>query len=180
MTEPDTRDETPTDIYASGPSDAAEPTTEQRSYETNEAAFADKQRQSLAAQTAPNPTTDIDLARQAYGEDWNRRRAPRAVAMTEDGDVLLARGGTVVDTAGHVLGSTADVEAAVARKESLGGDGELGRYPVTAEAQSVELRQASDDDAERYSAPADATLSTDADPKPAPPRKATGGKVTGK
>jgi hypothetical protein len=95
--------------------------------------------------------------------------------MTSDGDVLLARGGVVVDTAGHALGHTDDVAGAVARKESLGGDGELGRYPVTAEAQAVEQQRAADDGdgAERYSAPADAALSTDA--KPTPPRKATGG-----
>jgi hypothetical protein len=122
----------------------ADEPTERRRFDNNADAFDAKQAESLAAQNAPNPTTDIDLAREAYGEDWNRRRGPKMVAETKSGDPLFARGGTIVDSAGHVLGHATDVEGAVARKQGLGTDGELGRYPVTAEAQAEEVRQANE------------------------------------
>jgi hypothetical protein len=149
MTDQDTTgtgaEQRPVDIYAEGPSGVAGDPTERRSYKTNAEAFDDKQRESLKAQSAPNPTTDAELAREAYGEDWNRRRGHVMISTTEGGEPLFDHGGSAVDAAGHVLGHTADVADATARKQSLGTDGELGRYPVTAEAQADELRKANDD-----------------------------------
>lgn len=135
----------PVNIYAEGPRGVAEQPVERRQFDNNAEAFDAKQRESIEAQTAPNPTTDIDLAREAYGEDWNRRRGHTMIATTEAGDNLYAHGGTVVDNVGHVVGRVSDPAAAVARKQGLGSDGELGRYPVTAEAQTEEVRQANDD-----------------------------------
>jgi hypothetical protein len=134
----------PVTMYAEGPSGVAEPGTERQTFKNNAEAFDAKQAESMAAQMAPNPTTDADLAREAYGEDWNRRRGHVLIATTEAGDKLFDHGGSVVDSVGHVLGHTANVDDAVARKQGLGTDGELGRYPVTAEAQADELRKAND------------------------------------
>lgn len=138
--------EHPTTIYAEGPADAAPQAVVRRQFETNEAAADAKSRESIAAQMAPNPTTDIDEARKAYGEDWNRRRGQgREIGRTAAGEPLYNHGGVAVDTAGHALGHASDPESAVAAKEGLGTDGELGRYPVTAEAQAEELRRANED-----------------------------------
>jgi hypothetical protein len=134
----------PVNIYAEGPSDVAEEPTRREQFDNNADAFDAKQREAIAAQTAPNPTTDIDLARAAYGEDWNRRRGHVMIAETEAGEPLFAHGGVVVDAVGHVMGRVSDPAAAVARKQQLGTDGEVGRYGVTAEAQAEELRQANE------------------------------------
>lgn len=199
--------EQPARIYAEGPSGTAGEPVVRRRFANNAEAFDAKQRESIAAQTAPNPTTDVDLAREAYGEDWNRRRGHVMIATTPAGDPLFDHGGSAVDASGHVLGHTADVEDAARRKQGLGTDGELGRYGVTAEAQADELRkanedgtsaadsktldgglgsavdgaaqaehdrQAAGDGAERYTAPVDANLSTDAKPgSKSPASKAT-------
>lgn len=135
-------------IEATGPSGVVEPAVEKREFKNNVEAFDAKQAESLAQQAAPNPTTDAELAREAYGEDWNRRRGHKLIATasedvpTGEGDTeaLYDHGGSVVDGSGHVLGHTTALGQAVAAKRQLGTDGELGRYPVTAEAQAQELR----------------------------------------
>lgn len=137
--------DSPSMIYAKGPDGTAEQAVEVRQFDNNPAAYDAKADAALAAQVAPNPTTDVDLAREAYGDEWNRRRRPKVVGETADGDELYAHGGTVVDSAGHVVGRTTDVASAVEFKQGLGTDGEVGRYPVTAEAQAAELRERDDD-----------------------------------
>lgn len=132
--------EHPISINALGPENAAEQVEVTQRFANNPEAFDAKQAESMAAQSAPNPTTDADLAREAYGEDWNRRRGHKVIGRTTGGDELYAHGGVVVDSAGHALGHVADPASAVALKQSLGTDGEAGRYPVTAEAQADELR----------------------------------------
>lgn len=127
-------DEQPEIINATGPSNAAEQVTVTREFANNVEAFDAKERESIAAQTAPNPTTDADLAREAYGDDWNKRRKPKQIAESEQGDPIYAHGGVAVDTAGHALGHASDPERAAALKSSLGGGPDAARYPVTAEA----------------------------------------------
>lgn len=130
-------DNEPVTINALGPSNVAEPVTETRRYDNNAEAVDDKAAEALKAQTAPNPTTDVDLAREAYGEDWERRRKPKIIAETSDGDNIYARGGVAVDDAGHALGHASDPEGAAATRETLVHSPEAtdaDRYPVTAEA----------------------------------------------
>jgi hypothetical protein len=133
---PDRTDE-PVNIKAVGPRDVAEPATETRHYPNNVAAYEDKEAESIKAQTAPNPTTDMDEARKAYGEDWNKRRKPKIIGETGDGDPIMAHGGVAVDTAGHALGPASDPQAAADLREHLVHSPEAtdaDRYPVTAEA----------------------------------------------
>ncbi len=85
----DEQDE-PVTINAIGPHDVAEPVVETRHYENNVDAYDDKAAESLKAQTAPNPTTDLDEARKAYGEDWNRRRKGKVIGETEGGEKVYA------------------------------------------------------------------------------------------
>lgn len=129
-------DEQPDIIMASGPDGVEPPTVERREYANNVEAYDDKAAASIAAQTAPNPTTDVELAREAYGEDWNKRRGSK-IAETRDGDGIYAHGGVAVDDAGHALGHASDPDAAVRTRESLVHSPEAteaDRYPVTAEA----------------------------------------------
>lgn len=148
--------EQPDLLIATGPDGKSDPIVERRKFANNVEAFDAKQEAAMAAQNAPNPTTDIDLAREAYGEDWNRRRGHKLIATASedpdpanregegDAEALYDHGGSVVDNSGHVLGHTTDLGQAVQAKRRLGTDGELGRYPVTAEAQSEELRRANE------------------------------------
>lgn len=137
----------PVIINAKGPSDVAEPSVVTRHYDNNVEAADDKAAEALKAQTAPNPTTDAELARKAYGEDWNRRRGPAAdrlkgtaheqIATTQDGDAIYDHGGVAVDGQGHALGHSSDPEAAADVRETLVHEPEAtdaDRYPVTAEA----------------------------------------------
>jgi hypothetical protein len=133
--------EHPISINALGPEKAAEQVEETRRFANNVEAFDAKQAESLAAQSAPNPTTDAALAEEAYGKDWNKRRGHKVVGADSDGNALFAHGGVVVDSAGHALGHVTNAPDAVALKDSLGTDGEVGRYPITAEAQAAELRE---------------------------------------
>lgn len=134
------RDSEPVNINAIGPSNVADQATETRHYDNpgaNIDAFDDKLAESIKAQTAPNPTTDVDLAREAYGEDWNKRRGSKQIAETRDGDAIYNHGGVAVDDAGHALGSSLDPEAAADLRERLVHSPEAtdaDRYPVTAEA----------------------------------------------
>lgn len=131
----------PVNIEASGPSNVAEQATVKRSYENNPEAVDDKAAEAVKAQTAPNPTTDADLAREAYGEDWNRRRGGKVIAETRDGDQIMNHGGVAVDTAGHALGHASDPEAAARVRETLVHSPEAteaDRYPVTAEAREAD------------------------------------------
>jgi hypothetical protein len=126
----------PVNINALGPSNVAEQVEETRRFDNNPDAVDAKSAESLKAQNAPNPTTDVDLAREAYGEDWNKRRAPK-IAETSDGDNIYAHGGVAVDDAGHALGHASDPEGAAATRETLVHSPEAtdaDRYPVTAEA----------------------------------------------
>jgi hypothetical protein len=138
MTEPTSdRTDEPVNINAIGPSNVADQVTVTRHYDNNVDAFDDKQAESVKAQTAKNPTTDVDLAREAYGEDWNKRRGPKQIAETRDGDPIYARGGVAVDTAGHALGHASDPGRAADLRERLVHSPEAtdaDRYPVTAEA----------------------------------------------
>jgi hypothetical protein len=123
-------------IMASGPDGVEPPVVEKREYANNVEAYDDKAAASIAAQTAPNPTTDVELAKEAYGEDWNKRRGSK-IAETRDGDNIYAHGGVAVDDAGHALGHADDPDAAVRTRESLVHSPEAteaDRYPVTAEA----------------------------------------------
>jgi hypothetical protein len=135
----------PVNIYATGPSDVADQVTVERSYDTNEAAYADKQDESIKAQTAPNVTTDVDLAREAYGDDYNRPKLTKVIGATEGGDPVFARGAVAVDAQGHALGHASDPERAVALKERLMNNPnakDADRYPVTAEARAADTGDA--------------------------------------
>lgn len=147
----------PVHINALGPTNVADRVETTRHFDNNSDAVDAKQAEAIKAQTAPNPTTDVNLARQAYGEDWGRRRGARKIAQTSDGDPIFARGGVAVDGAGHALGHASDPEGAVATRETLvhkpeGTDAD--RYPVTAEArQRAEDGAGSPDDSyEHWSA----------------------------
>lgn len=109
-------------IDAHGPSDVTEPVTEVRHYENNVEAYDDKAAEALKAQTAPNPTTDLDEARKAYGDDWNERRAPKIIGHT-------ARGVAVYAGPPPAKGGETDRQASE-------------RYPLTAEAR----QRAADDE----------------------------------
>jgi hypothetical protein len=143
----------PVNIEASGPSDVADQVTVKRSYDTNEAAYADKEDEARKAQTAPNVTTDVDLAREAYGDDYNRPKLTKVLGTTSGGDPVFARGGVAVDAQGHALGHSDDPERAIALKERLMSNPsatDADRYPVTAEA-----REAAGDDDEPGNDPTD-------------------------
>ncbi|HYD28894.1 hypothetical protein [Brevundimonas sp.] len=138
----------PVNINALGPQNAAEQVTETRRFENNIEAADAKSEEAIKAQTAPNPTTDADLAREAYGEDWNKRRRGREadkladtdhreIAETKDGEPIYAHGGVAVDAQGHALGHADDPQGAVNLRERLWDDPpakDSDRYPVTAEA----------------------------------------------
>lgn len=133
----------PVHINAVGPRNAAERTEQTRHYDNNPDAVDDKQREAIKAQTAPNPTTDLDEARKAYGEDWGRRRGARLIAETRDGDPIYGRGGVAVDTAGHAVGHASDPAGAASMRETLVHGPEASdadRYPVTAEGRQRALR----------------------------------------
>jgi hypothetical protein len=127
----------PVQINALGPDRAAEQVEETRRYENNEQAFEDKQREAIKAQLAPNPTTDVDLAREAYGDDWQRRRGDRVIATADDGTEIMNHGGVAVDSSGHALGHASDPERAADLHDRLVNSPaatDADRYPVTQEA----------------------------------------------
>jgi hypothetical protein len=141
----------PVNINAQGPSNAAEQVEVTRRFDNNPEAVDAKQAEAVKAQTAPNPTTDVDLAREAYGEDWNQRRGHK-IAETRDGDNIYAHGGVAVDDAGHALGHASDPEGAAATRETLVHEPEAteaDRYPVTAEARE-RANSGDEDDDESY------------------------------
>lgn len=141
-------DNEPANIIASGPSNVAEQPEVHRVFDNNPDAVDAKAAESLKAQTAPNPTTDVDLAREAYGEDWNERRG-RKIAETRDGDEIFSHGGVAVDTAGHALGHASDPAGAAETRETLVHSPEAtdaDRYPVTAEARERDNEQDRDDE----------------------------------
>lgn len=153
----------PVDMYATGPDGTAQPTVERQSFKNNADAFDAKQELWREQQSAPNPTTDERLAREAFGEPETRGYLGRVIGVTADGDRIHNHGGVAVDEQGHALGHASDVERAVALKESLqGGDGTA--LPVTAEAHTRYLNeQGGSPDAGpvspvRYSEPAEAKL----------------------
>lgn len=138
----------PVNINATGPSNAAEQVEVTRAFPNNPAAVDAKQAEAHAAQIAPNPTTDVDLAREAYGDDWNKRRGHK-IAETRDGDEIFNHGGVAVDTAGHALGHASDPEGAVETRETLVHSPEAtdaDRYPVTAEARERDERSEDNDE----------------------------------
>jgi len=151
----------PVEIKASGPTNVAEQVTVARTFRNNPEAVDAKEAESLKAQNAPNPTTDADLAREAYGEDWNKRRGPKVIAETGDGDPIMNHGGVAVDTAGHALGHASDPEAAADLRDRLVNSPratDSDRYPVTAEA-----RARDNADGNRYTEPTDGKLQVRSD-----------------
>ena len=106
----------PVNIDAHGPSNVARPVSEVRHYGNNVEAYDDKAAEAMKAQTAANPTTDLDEAREAYGEDWNKRRAPKIIGHTARGVAVYAG-------------------PPPAKEESAADAAE--RYPVTAEARQA-------------------------------------------
>lgn len=127
----------PVNIDARGPQNAARQTTVTRTFDNNADAVDAKQAEAIKAQTAPNPTTDVELAKQAYGDDWNKRRGHKVIGATRDGDPIYNHGGVAVDDAGHALGHASDPERAADLRERLvhGPEAtEADRYPVTEEA----------------------------------------------
>lgn len=142
----------PVNINALGPSNAAGQVEVTKHFDNNPDAVDAKTAESLKAQTAPNPTTDADLAREAYGEDWNKRRGHK-IAETRDGDEIFNHGGVAVDDAGHALGHASDPDGAVATRETLVHSPEAtdaDRYPVTAEARERDERDERNGDDESY------------------------------
>lgn len=115
--------EEPVNINAVGPQNVAEQVEETRHFDNNADAFDAKQAESLKAQQAPNPTTDEDLAREAYGKDWNERRGEaKRVGESPEGDPILAKGGVLVDKQGHDLGHANGDESEIQRAGELHDD----------------------------------------------------------
>lgn len=109
----------PVNIKAVGPKNVDEPASVTRHFETNKAAGDAKDAESIKAQTAPNVTTDPDLAREAYGDDWQKRRGHKVIGHDSDGDKIFKHGQVAVDSEGHALGHADDPEAAAETKERL-------------------------------------------------------------
>lgn len=138
-----TGDTDPVQINAVGPRNVAPQQTVTRRYDNNSDAVDDKTAESLKAQTAPNPTTDVDLAREAYGADWNERRGHK-IAQSDSGSPIYNHGGVAVDTAGHALGDSRDPAAAADELSSLENKPaatDADRYPVTAEAKQADAEK---------------------------------------
>lgn len=133
-----TGDSEPVHINALGPRSSAPQQTVTRHFDNNPEAVDAKTAEAFKAQTAKNPTTDVDLAREAYGDDWNKRRGHK-IATAESGAPIYAHGGVAVDDAGHALGHASDPEGAARTRDLLEdkpNSTDADRYPVTAEARA--------------------------------------------
>lgn len=134
-------DTEPVNINALGPRNVGSQQTVTRRYDNNPEAVDAKTAEALKAQTAPNPTTDADLAREAYGEDWEKRRGHKVIATAESGAPIYNHGGVAVDDAGHALGHASDPEGAARTRDLLEDKpnaNDADRYPVTAEARAAD------------------------------------------